>query len=415
MSPSPHLHSFARPAAEPEEFLCIVRADGSTVWDSDGRTYVDAMASLWYCNVGHGRREIIDAVCDELGRLDAFHTLDMFTNPAAERFSALVVERMPVPDARVLLTSSGSEAVDSALKLARVTFSLSGEPGRHLVVGRRHAYHGVTYGGLSVQGLPANQEHFGPLLDLTHRTATEGIAELDEIEALFAARGPEIAAVITEPVQGAGGVRPPAPGYLERLRELCDAHGALLIFDEVITGFGRLGAWSAAEVFGVVPDLITFAKGCSSGYQPLGGVVVGRRVLDVIEADPDFVLRHGFTYSGHPAACAAGIANIDVLQDDALFDRVPNIARRLGGGLRQLADDGVLAGHRGMGGMWAGLLRDGVAPVAVRAAMLERGVIARPIGADVIAFCPPLVITDDEIDRCLAALADSVIAVAATR
>jgi putrescine aminotransferase len=415
VSPSPHLHSFARPAAEPEEFLCIVRADGSTVWDSDGRPYIDAMASLWYCNVGHGRREIIDAVCDELGRLDAFHTLDMFTNPAAERFSALVVERMPLPDARVLLTSSGSEAVDSALKLARVTFSLSGEPGRHLVVGRRHAYHGVTYGGLSVQGLPANQEHFGPLLDLTHRTAAEGIDELDEIEALFAARGSEIAAVITEPVQGAGGVRPPSPGYLERLRELCDAHGALLIFDEVITGFGRLGAWSAAEVFGVVPDLVTFAKGCSSGYQPLGGVVVGRRVLDVIEADPDFVLRHGFTYSGHPAACAAGIANIGVLQDDALFDRVPNIARRLGGGLRLLADDGVLAGHRGMGGMWAGLLPEGVAPVAVRAAMLERGVIARPIGADVIGFCPPLVITDDEIDRCLAALADSVVAVAATR
>jgi putrescine---pyruvate transaminase len=415
VSLSPHLHSFARPAAAPEEFLCIERAEGSTVWDSDGRAYVDAMASLWYCTVGHGRREIIDAVTDELGRLDAFHTLDMFTNPPAERFSAMVVARMPLGEARVLLTSSGSEAVDSALKLARVTSSLSGEPGRHLVVGRRHAYHGVTYGGLSVQGLPANQEHFGPLLDLSHRVAGEGPDELADLEALFAARGPEIAAVITEPVQGAGGVRPPAPGFLERLRELCDLHGALLIFDEVITGFGRLGAWSAAEVFGVVPDLVTFAKGCSSGYQPLGGVVVGRRVLDVIEADPDFVLRHGFTYSGHPAACAAGIANIEVLQADALFDRVPHIARRLGGGLAALVDDGVLAGHRGTGGMWAALVPEGVAPVAVRAAMIGRGVIARPIGADVIAFCPPLVITDDEIDRCLAALADSVAEVSAAR
>jgi len=413
VSLSPHLHSFARPAARPEEFLCIERAEGSTVWDSDGRAYVDAMASLWYCNVGHGRREIIDAVTEQLGRLDAFHTLDMFTNPAAELFSELVVERMPVPGARVLLTSSGSEAVDSAVKLARVRSSLAGEPGRQLVVGRRHAYHGVTYGGLSVQGLPANQEHFGPLLDLTHRIETEGADELADLEVLFAARGHEIAAVITEPVQGAGGVRPPAPGFLERLRELCDAHGALLVFDEVITGFGRLGAWSGAEVFGVEPDLITFAKGCSSGYQPLGGVVVGRRVLDVIEADHDFVLRHGFTYSGHPAACAAGIANIGVLQDDALFDRVPHIARRLGGGLASLVDDGVLAGHRGIGGMWAGLLPEGLAPVAVRAAMIERGVIARPIGADVIAFCPPLVISDDEVDRCLEALVESVVEVAA--
>ena len=415
MSLSPHLHSFARPSAGPDEFLCIERAEGSTVWDSDGRAYVDAMASLWYCNVGHGRREIVDAVADELGRLDAFHTLDMFTNPPAERFAGLVAERMPVPDGRVLLTSSGSESVDSALKLARVAFSLAGEPHRQLVVGRRHAYHGVTYGGLSVQGLPVNQEHFGPLLEHTGRIGAEGADELDEVESLFAEQGERIAAVITEPVQGAGGVRPPVPGYLERLRQLCDDHGALLILDEVITGFGRLGAWSAAEVYGVVPDLITFAKGCSSGYQPLGGVVVGRRVLDVLEGDPDFVLRHGFPYSGHPAACAAGIANIAVLEDHALFDRVPGIARRLGGGLAELVDAGVLAGHRGIGGMWAALVPDTAAPVAVRRAMLERGVIARPIGTDVIAFCPPLVITDDEIERCLGALADSVTEVAGAR
>ncbi len=410
MSRSPHLHSFAPPAAEPGYFLTIERAEGSTVWDSEGRAYVDAMASLWYCTVGHGRPEIIDAVADQLRRLDAFHTLDIFTNPPAEEFAALVSDRMPVPGNRVLLTSSGSESVDSALKLARVRSSLRGEPERQLVVGRRHAYHGVTYGGLSVQGLPANQEHFGPLLDRTHRIESEGADDLAEVEALFASRGAEVAAVITEPVQGAGGVRPPVPGYLERLRELCDEHGALLIFDEVITGFGRLGAWSAGEVFGVEPDLVTFAKGCSSGYQPLGGVVVGRAVLDVMEDDPSFVLRHGFTYSGHPAACAAGIANVEVLEREALFDEVPRIARRLGGGL---ADDGVLAGHRGMGGMWAALLPEGVAPTAVRAEMLTRGVIARPIGADVIAFCPPLVITDDEIDRCLAALADSVAAVSA--
>ncbi|HEY6531673.1 MAG TPA: aminotransferase class III-fold pyridoxal phosphate-dependent enzyme [Acidimicrobiales bacterium] len=401
MSPSAFLHPFARPAATVDEFRTIVRGEGATVWDAEGRAYVDVMASLWYCAIGHGRPEMVKRISEQLATLEAYHCFDMFTNEPAEQFCALVAERVPVPGARVFLTSSGSEAIDTAVKLSRLTFSLAGQPSRHLVVGRHGGYHGVTYGGLSAQGLDANQLHFGPLLEGVARVDRHEVADL---EALFGARGTEIAALLVEPVQGAGGVHPPAPGYLERARELCSEHGALLVFDEVITGFGRLGSWFAADVYGVEPDLITFAKGATSGYLPLGGVVVGRAVLDVLEADPAFVLRHGFTYSGHPTACAAGIGNVEILEEERLFERVPVIAERLGGGLASLVADGLLAGRRGTGAVWAAVLPDRLDALAVRDSMLADGVIARPIG-DVIAFCPPLVITDDQLDRCLAALA----------
>jgi adenosylmethionine-8-amino-7-oxononanoate aminotransferase len=405
MSRSPFLHPFARPAAEEGEFRTIVRGEGATVWDADGNAYVDALASLWYCNVGHGRHEIAERVAAQIDVLENYNTFDIFTNEPAERFAAIVAERAPVPGGRVFLTSSGSEAVDTALKLSRLVHSVQGHPERHVIVGRENAYHGVTYGGLSAQGLPLNQEHFGPLLERVERV---GAHDLAAVEALFADHGHSIAAVITEPVQGAGGVHPPTPGYLQRLRELCTEHGALLIFDEVITAFGRLGAWFAADHYGVEPDLITFAKACTSGYLPLGGVVVGRAVLDVLEADPTFILRHGFTYSGHPTACVAGLANLEILEREQLFDRARVIAERLGGGLQALAAEGAIAEARGVGGIWAAVLPDGMAPPAVRDTMLAAGVIPRPIGASVVAFCPPLVISDAQLDRCVEALADAV-------
>jgi len=408
MARSPFLHPFARPAAAAEEFITIVRGEGALVWDDQDREYIDGLASLWYCNVGHGRFAIADVVASQMAVLENYNTFDIFTNEPAERFAAFVAAAAPVPDARVFFTSSGSEAVDTALKFARLTHSLHGHPERNVIVGRNNAYHGVTYGGLSAQGLPLNQEHFGPLLDPIIRVDSH---ELTEVEAAFAEHGARIAAVIAEPVQGAGGVYPPSAGYLERLRELCTEHGALLIFDEVITGFGRLGSWFAAEYYGVVPDMITFAKGCTSGYLPLGGVVVGDAVLDVIEADPTFILRHGFTYSGHPTACVAALENTAILLEENLFDRVPAIAEHVGGGLARLVDQGVLEASRGVGGIWSAVLPEGLAAPAVRNAMLERGVIARPIGASVIAFCPPLVITDEQLLQCVDALESSIAAV----
>ena len=402
---SPFLHPFARPGASAEEFITIARGEGALVWDDQENEYVDAIASLWYCNVGHGRWEIVDQVASQMAVLENYNTFDIFTNETVETFAAFVAAASPMNDCRIFFTSSGSEAVETALKLARLTHSLKGNPERNQFVGRESSYHGVAYGGVSVQGLPLNQQHFGPLLDVVHRVSAH---DIDEIEQLFAQSGSTIAAVITEPVQGAGGVYPPVEGYLTRLRQLCDEHGVLLIFDEVITGFGRLGTWFAASHYGVVPDMITFAKACTSGYLPLGGVVVGEAVLDVLEADPDFILRHGYTYSGHPSACAAALANTAILLEEDLFSRVPVIAERIGGGLAQLEAAGSLTEVRGVGGIWSAELLPGMAAPAVRTEMLKRGVIARPIGASVIAFCPPLVTTDQQLDQCVVALSEAI-------
>ena len=398
MALSPFLHPFAKPASE--DFITIVRGEGAAVFDDQGRRYVDALASLWYCNVGHGRAEIADAVDTQLRTLENYNTFDIFTNEPAEQAAAAISALSPVPDARVFFTSSGSEAVDTALKLARMTFTRLGHPERHVLVGRQHAYHGVNYGGLSVQGLPLNKEGWGPLLGPTAQIDHDDLASA---ERLFDERGHEIAAIIAEPVIGAGGVYPATVEYLRGLRKLCDESGALLIFDEVITGFGRLGSWFASDFYGVTPDLITFAKAVTSGYQPLGGVIVGPRVRAALEADPDFLLRHGYTYSGHPAACVAALANIAILRDEHLLDRVPHIAERLGGGLRALADDGLVAEVRGEGAIWAMTMPEGVNALDVRSAMLDHGVIARPIGTAAVAFCPPLMIDDDDIDQSLAA------------
>jgi adenosylmethionine-8-amino-7-oxononanoate aminotransferase len=396
------LHPFARPTAD--AFLTIVRGEGAAVFDQDGRRYVDGLASLWYCNVGHGRREIADAIGHQLATLENYNIFDIFTNQPAEDLAARIAELAPIPDGRVFFTSSGSEAVDTALKLARLTFQLGGEPDRHLLVGRTRSYHGTNFGGTAVQGLPLNQEGWGP--------APAGFAQIDHDDlssavALFERRGPEIAAVLVEPVIGAGGVHPSNRTYLAGLRELCDEHGALLVFDEVITGFGRLGRWFAADHYGVRPDLITFAKAVTSGYQPLGGVIVGDAVRQRLEADPSYVLRTGYTYSGHPTACAAGLANLDVLADEHLLDRVDGIRTTFSTGLGALRDAGLVEEVRGEGAMWAVGLADGVDALAVRAELLQRGVIARPIGPDTVAFCPPLVIDDDDLAHCIDALGDS--------
>jgi adenosylmethionine-8-amino-7-oxononanoate aminotransferase len=215
-------------------------------------------------------------------------------------------------------------------------------------------------------------------------------------------------AVITEPIQGAGGVFPPPPGYLAETRRLCDQHGALLIFDEVITGFGRTGQWFAAQHYDVTPDLSTFAKAVTSGYQPLGGVIVGTRVREALEADPDFILRHGYTYSGHAAACAAGLANIDIIEREGLLERAMAMGKRLEDGLRAIAADGGVHEIRGEVAVFAAGLRPDQNAVAIRDAMLADGVIVRAINADTLTFCPPLVTTDDQVDRIVDALAAAV-------
>ncbi|MGF1595858.1 MAG: aspartate aminotransferase family protein [Acidimicrobiales bacterium] len=395
------LHPYAVPGRE--DYITLVSGEGATVTDADGRSYIDALASLWYVQVGHGCRPIIEAVHDQMGRLATFHTFEKFANEPSEILAGRLAELAPFPDARIFLGNSGSEAIDTAMKLARASHARNGQPDRTLIISRDRGYHGVNYGGLTAQGLPANKEGFGPLLpDVVQAPADD----LEAMATLFAEHGDRIAAVITEPVQGAGGVHPPPDGYLEGLRRLCDQHGTFLVFDEVICGFGRMGTWLAADFFGVTPDMITFAKGVSSGYLPVSGVMLSRPVLDPLEADAGWVLRHGYTYSGHPTAAAAAIANLDVLAD-GLIERAAKVGARLGEGLRSLAADGIVAEARGAGAVWAVDLGEGRDAVAVRDAMVERGVLPRPIGTS-IAFCPPLVITDEQIDTCVDVLASVV-------
>ena len=406
------LHPFAAPARESGDFLEIVRGEGCRLWDSDGHVYLDGTASLWYCAAGHGRREIADAVAAQMEQVAAYHTFGSFTNAPEQRLAEMLMELEPIPDARVLFTLTGSEAVDSALKLVRAGHRAAGDAGRTVFLSRHYAYHGVMLGGTSVAGLPANRRPYGPLLGDCYQVDRDS---LDAMRAAVAYHGPErIAAIITEPVLGAGGVFPPPPGYLQGLRELCDECGALLIFDEVITAFGRLGSWFGGQHFGVTPDLMTFAKAITSGYLPLGGVVVGPRLRGWLEADDDYLLTHGGTYAGHPSCCAAGIANLEILRSEDLPERARHAGSRLRAGLDRLADRSGVAEIRGEGLMQAVALQPPLTPGAMVAALLARGIIARGLPyANSIAFSPPLIISDGEIDEIVQAVDAALVDVAA--
>ncbi|MBL78393.1 MAG: aspartate aminotransferase family protein [Acidimicrobiaceae bacterium] len=392
------LHAFAPPAKPESDFVNIVRGEGSLVFDDTGKDYVDGLGSLWYCQVGHGRTEIIDAVADQMRKIEAYNTFDPFTNEPAARVAEMIVERSPFAEGRVFLGCSGSEAVDTALKLARQAMQRRGQPERQVVVRRTNGYHGTNFGGTSAQGIAPNREGWGDLVPHFVEVPND---DLEAMAQVFADQGDRIAAVISEPVQGAGGVFPPADGYLAGLRRLCDDHGALLIFDEVICGFGRTGEWFGAQTFGVTPDLITFAKAVTSGYQPLSGVLVSRAVAAEFE-EPGFLLRTGYTYSGHPAACAAGIANLELMEAEDLVVRGRHVGEQLRNGLEALAGDGLIESWRGVGAVYAAEL--GRDSIPVRNEILANGVIVRPIGT-CLAICPPLVITDDEVGRIIDTMA----------
>ncbi len=398
--PAAFLHPFAKPTRE--AFIRIDRGEGALVWDSQGRELVDGMASLWYNAIGHGRGEMADAIAAQSRTLGAYSTFDPFTNEPAETLAEELRAIAPTPNARIFYTSSGSEAIDSAMKLARMAHVQAGQPQRKLIISRNRGYHGAAYGGTSAQGIAPNKENFGPFVDEVLQVPAE---DIEALATLMSQRGNEVAAIITEPVQGAGGVFPAPDGYLQSLRRLCDQHGAYLIFDEVITGYGRTGSWFAAHHYGVSPDLATFAKGITSGYIPLGGVFVGMVPTAALETDPNFFLRHGFTYSGHPTACAAGLKNLEIIRREGLVERAKHIGDRLGGGLQALAADGVVDHARGLGGMWAVGLHPNQDANAIRDHMLDFGhVIVRALN-DALVMCPPLVIRDEHIDQLVDAVA----------
>jgi putrescine---pyruvate transaminase len=410
----PHVfHPFAAPTKPAAHYLDVVRAEGCRLWDADGRSYLDGTASLWYCAAGHGRTEIADAVNEQMRVLAAYHTFGSFTNPPAQKLAEKLMALEPISGARVLFTNGGSEAVDSALKLARAGQRARGEGGRTIFLSRHHAYHGVMFGGTSVGGLPANRTPYGPLLPDTYQVAHSSLEAMQEAVAYH---GPDrIAAIISEPVIGAGGVFPPVEGYLQGLRELCDESGALLIFDEVITGFGRLGSWFGSQHFGVQPDLMTFAKAVTSGYLPLGGVVVGPRLREWVEADEEYLFTHGNTYSGHPSCCAAGLANLEIMEREQLPERARRAGQRLRDGLDQFLGHRGVNDVRGEGLMMAVGLDRSVTAATVVEAMLARGVITRAMPyPNAIAYSPPLIISDEEIDELIDATREALAEVVAT-
>jgi adenosylmethionine-8-amino-7-oxononanoate aminotransferase len=402
-------HPFADMAAVDAAEMVIVRGEGVHVWDDQGRRYLDGASSLWYANVGHGRTEISDAIRAQLAQLESFHTFGDFANrPArelAERLSALA----PQEGSKVFLTNGGGDAIETAMKLARLVHRLRGEPERQHLISRAGGYHGTHGIGTSILGMPYKDE-FGPLVERTSQVAWDDPAAL---EAEIAKLGPDtVAAFVYEPVIGSGGVLVPPPGYLRDVERICREHGVLTVADIVIGGFGRLGTWLAVERFDLTPDLIVFAKGVTSGYLPLGGVIAAPSIAEPFwSADGSgSTFAHGTTYAGHPTCCAAAIANLDLLGADGLVSR----ARDLESGFHERL--GQLCGHdrvhevRGGVGLMAAvaldpdlLARDPDVTQKLWSRARKAGLLTRWL-RDGVALAPPLTIEDEHVDFAIDAL-----------
>jgi putrescine aminotransferase len=390
-------HPFADMGSVRSSELVIERGDDVWVWDTDGRRYLDATASLWYANVGHGRPEIAEAVAAQMARLETYSAFGDLANPPALELAEMLADLAPMP-ARVIFVSGGGDGIDTAAKLARRYWFEVGEPERHVLVSRTAGYHGTHGFGTALAGIPANRVGYGPQVD-TVQVPHDSVEAMEmEIERIGADR---VAAVFVEPVIGAGGVYPPLPGYLEGVAAVCERTGVLLVIDSVICGFGRLGTWFAIERWGVKPDMIVFAKGVTSGYLPLGGVVVSERVAEPFWRTPGGpVLRHGPTYAAHASCCAAGLANIALLERDGLLERGRELEQPLLDALAPLAAHEAVAEIRGGVGTMAAVALTGEVlerqPNAVAQLSLgarEHGVLVRPLGS-AVAVSPPL--TADE-------------------
>jgi len=394
--------------------ISIVGGRGSTVIDAAGREYLDAIASLWYCNVGYGRAELAEAAVAQMRELAAFHTFEYYTNPPAEALCVRVAGLAPMPGAKVFLTpGGGSDAVDTAAKLVRAYWRACGQPDRQVIISRSHAYHGMNAYGTSLGGIPSNMEAFTPLVGLVEQVPWDDPEALDKtIESMGPGR---VAAFFCEPVIGAGGVYPPPAGYLTAARDICRTHGVLFVADEVITGFGRLGTWFASGRFSLDPDLITTAKGLSSGYLPIGAVLVAEPIAEPFwRPGSAEVFRHGYTYSGHPAAAAVALANLDLIEREGLVERVAELEPVLAAALEPLA------GHPLVSEVRAGTGLLGAVEIAEQAraadprigqrlvlAARERGVLTRLLRGIALQVSPPFVITEAEIDRIAGAFADA--------
>jgi putrescine---pyruvate transaminase len=395
-------HPFADMHAVRGNEFVIARGDGAVVWDEDGKEYIDGTASLWNVNVGHGRTEIVEAAMAQMRELASYQVFGIFANRPALDLAERLASLAPLDDPRIFLGSGGGDAIDTAAKLARRYFAAIGQPDRTHLISRTQGYHGTHGMGTSIGGIPANREGIGPIDPDVSVVAYDSV---DALEAEIAGVGADrVAAVFVEPVIGAGGVLLPPPGYIEGVAALCQRTGVLFVCDSVIAGFGRLGSWFGIERFGVRPDLLTFAKGVTSGYLPLGGVVIGAKVAAPFW-DEGAWFRHGPTYSGHPTVCAAALANMDIMEREGLLERGNELEGEMAAALAPLADHALVGEIRaGIGALGAvAFSRDALAEapdLAQRtfAAARERGVLVRGL-ADAVALSPPLVITREQVDR----------------
>jgi beta-alanine--pyruvate transaminase len=419
----PDLSAFWMPFTANRQFKdaprLLAEASGMYYRTIDGDEVLDGTAGLWCCNLGHAREEITEAVSRQLATLDFAPTFQM-GHPLPFRLAAALSEFAPPGLDRIFFTNSGSESVDTALKMALAYHRALGEGQRVRLIGREKGYHGVGFGGISVGGLVNNRRTYLTLPGADHIAHTfdpernafsrglpdHGAEKADEVERLVALHGAEtIAAVIVEPVAGSAGVLPPPKGYLERLRAVCDRHGILLIFDEVITGFGRLGEPFAAQALGVTPDIMTTAKGITNGALPMGAVFAHRKVHDAIVQGPPATIEffHGYTYSGHPVACAAALASLEIYRRDGLFTRVKSLAGLWEDSLHALRGKPNVIDIRNIGLMGAIELSPrpdapGARGYEVLVKALKAGLLVRATG-DIIALSPPLIISEDEIGK----------------
>ena len=377
----------------------IERGEGAYLWDETGHRVFDLPGSLWYCNVGHGRAEIADAVAAQMRRIEAYSNFQQYATRPGMELAERLAAAGPVADARVFLGSGGSDAVEFTAKLARRYWTAVGKPGKRVLVSRERAYHGLHGFGTSIGGLQANAAGYGDLMPDVTRVANN---DWRAFEQLVQERGAEtIAAFFCEPIIGTGGVIHPAPDYLAKVQRICRENDIIFVVDEVITGFGRTGELFASQRFGIEPDILMFAKGVTSGYLPLGGAIVSGRVAAPFwDDDSDLSLRHGLTYQGHASGAAAAIATLDIIEREGLVARVRELEEPLTDGLRSLeSHPAVIDVRAGIGLLGAVQVRDSELFAAVAEGCWSRGVLARAVGdGDALHVCPPFVIERSEID-----------------
>jgi adenosylmethionine-8-amino-7-oxononanoate aminotransferase len=404
-------HPFAAMGKVDGHELVLARGEGCRVWDEDGNEYLDATAGLWFVNVGHGRAEIADAVGEQLKTLAAHHVFGDHANRPALDLAARLSELAPLDDATVFFGSSGGEAIDTAAKIARRYWTLVGQPERTVVLSRRFAYHGTNAYGTSLSGIPAVRDGYGTLVgdvaEVAHDDPTDLERALDGLDG-------RAAAFVGEPVIGAGGVIPPSDGYWPAVADICRDRDVLLIADEVISGFGRLGTWFGCQRYGFTPDLMTCAKGISSGYVPLSAVVASGRVRAPFWDDAAAPFLHGGTYAGHPGACVAGLVNLDIIEREGLVEHAAALEPLLRDLLAPLAGLAGVAEVRcaGLAGaieLDSDLLAEHptLGPQIVVAAR-ERGVITRFLRGVALQISPPLVVSEDELTTIVGGIGDAV-------